>query len=181
MKFLKVLPWITTAVLSLVLFTQKPEIIKVEIPSKEGSFELPAAPEPIVIKEVDTVEIIKFKELPEPEKVKVYVEATKKRKYKEVFKDSVITITANAETTGTLDSLEISYKTEPEVIPIRQKTRSSLYAGASVRLNKYERPTIEPKLYLMNNETIMSVGYDLKQKNFTVGVAWKLNFRKNKK
>ena len=180
MKFWKVLPWITTIILAILLFSGGSETKYITIPSEEGTFKT-EKPIPVQVTELPVKEIETFSKLPEVQKTKVYAEAVKPRVYREVFRDSVQEITVEVHARGVVDSIKVDYKTAPKVIPIRQKTRASLFLGMEARLNQYERPTVEPKLHIINDDTMFSAGYDLRNKVFNVGVAWKLSFRKKNK
>lgn len=47
-----------------------------------------------------------------------YINAITKRSYSENFEDDIQTITVDADVTGTLDTLSVSYQTKPRTIPV---------------------------------------------------------------
>lgn len=68
------------------------------------------------------------------------LQATRKRKYKETFTDSVLDAEVVAHTTGTLDSLKFSYKTKPQEVRYNEinkyvSPKFIVLAGVDARTN----------------------------------------------
>lgn len=170
---IRLLPWISTLILAFLLYSRETRILEVEILSRSGSFEL-YQPKPVQTLEAPAKKIESFSSLPETKKVKVYAEAVQKRTYKEVLSDSVQTITVQAETLGILENLKIDYVTKPYTKRVEiPRKRASLYAGPEINLTP-TTPTLELKAYLATSKTLYSGGYDINNKSFAVGAAFKL-------
>lgn len=104
------------------------EIVKI-IPSKENTF-IKDSLIPVYIDTSQHYEKL-FKQLEKKYNKKTdsvtilreLLQATRKRKYKETFTDSVLDAEVVAHTTGTLDSLKFSYKTKPQEIRYNEITK----------------------------------------------------------
>lgn len=117
--------------------------------------------------------------------LKAYKDFTVKRKYTQVFDDSTQTITVFAETTGTLDALQASYKTKPRtvvldtVLSIPVPKYNEFYGGFSVGMPINEEPAfgvtpiLKADLYLKTKTNrIISLSLDTRQHVF-IGYAWR--------
>lgn len=116
--------------------------------------------------------------------LRAYKAFTVKRKYSQIFDDSTQTITVFAETTGTLDKLQASYKTKPRsividtILTIPIPKYNEFYGGFSVGVPIITNtginptPTFKADLYLKTkNNNIWSVSFDT-NKTLWVGHAW---------
>jgi len=121
------------SILCILLFIKscdEKEIIEIEVPVKVE------VPVPVVEKEYDTIYYPTPTGYPVENPVNIdlkdklnnaisiidslntYKDFAIKREYKEVFDDSIQTITVSAETTGTLDKLQTTYKTKPRNVTL---------------------------------------------------------------
>jgi hypothetical protein len=99
--------------------------------------------------------------------LKAYKDFVIKRKYTQVFDDSTQTITVFAETTGTLDALQASYKTKPRVISldtiikVEIPARSMFFYGGSIGLPVFDNntlnvtPVFKADLYLKTKKDLL--------------------------
>jgi len=168
-----------------------PVVLEIPIPSKENSFEVTKIEEvPYPVKNPINKELLKkYKQAKDSlEKYKLYKEAVTKRKYKEIFEDSVQKITVTAKTTGTLDNLKIQYKTKERiikvdtVIPVKIKVKKRaiityIEGGASTDLREGINNTPVVKLgidYRSKKNNVFGVSYDSQKRVWIkVGKVWK--------
>ncbi|SDT47397.1 hypothetical protein SAMN05192545_3932 [Maribacter dokdonensis] len=164
-RILKIFPWVVSFVLAGVLLME----------CRSGSRELVSEPftkfktvTPEPVKIIDSVKterkVEAFKALPKEEKVEAYSEAITRREYKESFSDKEIEIDVEGVTTGTLDSLTVSY---------RKKQRTHFYLGGEIESNGVRLST-ELKGFVVRPKTIYSFGYDFNNKAITAGIAFKI-------
>lgn len=121
------------------------EVVKI-IPSKENTF----VKDSLIPVYIDTSQHYEklFKQLEKKYNKKAdsvtilreLLQATRTRKYKETFTDSVLDAEVVAHTTGTLDSLKFSYKTKPQEIRYNEITkyvspRFRILGGVDARTN----------------------------------------------
>lgn len=95
-----------------------PVTIEVEVPVIEKVHDTIYYPEPVPyeVKEIDTTLVQQYKKANDSLKAELFKQSVKINTYKEVFDDSIQTITVDAKTIGILSSLSVSYKTKPRVI-----------------------------------------------------------------
>lgn len=159
MKIIKKYFWqLLVLILVILLFIQnsyknkKDESSIIITPPKTGEFNTPKpisikVPEYVYIDDTDTIKLEnplnkKLEEeyklaLKEKDSLKIklmYLEAIQTRKYHEKYEDKNILIDVFANTTGTLDSLGIKYKTKSDTIKVKQ-TVFKLLAGPSLEFN----------------------------------------------
>lgn len=165
--------------------------IEVPVPVKDSVFDPIEAPIPVLVKK-EVVQNPINKELLEELKTANSVidslttlkEFVVKRTYKEIFSDSLQDITVDAETTGTLDKLQVSYQTKPYTISLDTTVavpipvQAELYVGGSVLLPFEEtslKPSLKASIQLVNKKhnKVWSVQYDPINKTGEIG----LNFR----
>ena len=102
-------------------------------------------------------------------KKKVFIEATKQRKYIEKVDTKTATIKVISNVSGTLDNIEIQVTEKPK------KNRLNLYLGGftSIPTNLNQPPAIGVNLTLSTPKTLYTIGYDTNQ-TISVGVAIKI-------
>lgn len=188
------IPYIVIAGLVIYILMIKPEVKTVVVPSYSGSKEV-VKPVPVV--RYDTIEVegkerIKIVEVENPyneellrrynealdsiEKLNMFKEAITQRTYTEHLEDSIIKITVNSNTTGTLDYQKVSYKTKERTIQVNTgKIKPKLYLSGFGRseISAEGNAAFGVKADLVNENTIITAGYDSRT-NLTVGIGFKL-------
>ncbi len=112
--------------------------------------------------------------------LRAYKAFTVKRQYTQSFDDETQTITVFAETTGTLDKLQASYKTKPKtilldtVLTIKVPKYNKFFGGISVGVpvNNNIKPIFKADLYLKTkNNNLWNISFDT-QRIVWIGHAW---------
>lgn len=154
---------------------------KVEIPIKviEKQFDSIPYPVPVYVTETitDTSLVKEYEKANDSLKKELFNKAVKINNYEEKFEDTIQTITVKAQTTGTLNSLSVKYKTKPRTITLDttltvkvpdNKKSLSLYGEVGV-------PTTLPISldYSAKRTMALKVGIDFKtKKNWVYGVSY---------
>lgn len=164
-----------------------PVTVEVEVPVVEKEFDTIYEPQPIpyLVKEIDTALVEQYKKANDSLKEKLFEQAVEVKQYKEVFEDSIQTITVDAEVTGELNWLKTSYETKPRtikvdtVIPVKVPRTDRFfmpYAEAGLPTN-LEYPQVVLKAgadISLDGNLVFGASYD------TQGRAWgKVGYRFN--
>lgn len=165
-------PWLISVVLFGLLVMRNNETIVVKVPSRSGGFDW-VAPEPEKTGVPDKKTVEEFAEKDDPAKVEAYKKAITPRTYKKEFVDKVQTITATVKTVGTLEDLQIEYKTNPIEKEVKIKGRPHLYLGGGLSFPN-SVPTYEVRGNLTINKTLISIGYDFRNRTTTFGAAFRI-------
>lgn len=151
-----------------------PITIEVEVPVIEKVHDTIDNPVPVpyAVKEIDTILVAKYKKSNDSLRVELFKRAVEINTYKEVFDDSIQTITVYAKTVGILNSLSVSYKTKPRVI--RFDTILKIKVPKNDRsLSPYIEVGAPTKL---GGIVILKVGADFKnKKNWILGFGYDTN------
>ena len=112
------------------------------------------------------------------EKLNILLNAAKIRKYQEKFDNEDITLTIDAETTGTINWIKPSYiikERKIDVPVIDKKTVFALYAGGKISNNlNLNSPNIESNIGIQNKKgNILFIGYDT-QHNISLGYSFRI-------
>lgn len=151
---------------------EKPVTIEVEVPVEKKVFDTVYEPTPVPYKvtEVDTTLVEKYKKANDSLKKALFEEAVKVNEYKEVFEDSIQTITVGANVTGKLNSLSVDYETKPRkikvdtVIPFKTpstKNSFSLYVEGGV-----------PSRQGADTNFVLKGGIDFSNKKYVYGISY---------
>jgi len=168
------------ALLMLIVKQSNKEIIEVpvrfevEVPVVEVQHDTIYEPKPIpyLVKKVDTSLVEEYKKANDSLKQELFKNAVTVNKYKEVFEDSIQTITVDANVTGKLNSLAVGYKTKPKsivvdtVIPVKVPANDrslSLYVETGIPTSLVSNNSI-----LLNNTIILKAGLDYENKKGTI-------------
>lgn len=153
---------------------QVPIVITVPVPQLIGNFK-PIAPKPLPpinnIIEINNKLVEEYKKANDSLKKVLFENAVTIHRYTEKFEDTVQTIIVNAKTTGTLDSLNVSYKTKPFKIKI--DTIIQIKVPAPKRsLNIYGETGVIFKSPL-DNTPVLKGGIDIQnRKNWIYGASY---------
>lgn len=153
--------------------------VEVEVPVVEKVFDTIYQPIPVASK-ADEELLKKYEALKdENEKIKLVENLARARTYREVFDDSIQTITVESSVTGKLTSQSVSYKTKPreistvvkETVPVEMpKSKMHLLGGIETGVpTDMTNPgaVIKGTMFLESKKgTIFSLGYD------TEGRVW---------
>jgi len=110
--------------------------------------------------------------------LKIYKDFAVKRKYSEVFDDSIQIIIVNAETTGTLDKLQATYKTKPRSIPIDIEVpveinvpfKSKLFLGTELAMPLQKYDQINQTVIRNNLRVGVKAGLDTRNFIYSIGI-----------
>lgn len=141
--------------------------IKIPVPGKDTIFVPIKEPKPLpdTLKIKNPINIKLKKELDSARSLIDSLEAYKafavKREYKEIFEDSTQKITVNAETTGTLDLVNVGYEIFPDTInykdtlKIKVPSHNKFYFGGEIVVpsnNSNMSHSFAPKLGMLNKK-----------------------------
>ena len=147
-----------------------PVRVEVEVPVVVKEFDTIYEPVPVpyTVVELDTTLVEEYKKANDSLKQEIFNSAVTVREYKEIFEDSIQTITVGANVTGTLNSLSVGYETKPRtividtVIPVKVPTKPfTIYGEVGVPTN------------LLYPQVVFKAGADYKiNKTFVVGGSY---------
>ena len=150
---------------------------EIPIPQIIGNFET-IAPKPLPpinnIIEVNNYLVEKYKKANDSLKSEMYKKAVTINRYNEKFEDTFQTIWVRAKTTGTLDSLGVSYETKADTIVID----TTIKAQVPVKKRSIT-PYVEIGVpTLLNDNLVNKAGLDYKtKKNWTIGGSYDTDSR----
>jgi len=121
------------------MVVEVPVKIEVPVPIVEKQFDTIYEPYPVYVKP-DTVKVVEYRNSDIQTKDSLYVVATAKRKYTNVYEDEYLVATVNSETSGFLNKETFGYKTKPRsiavdtVVPVTIDVpyRSRIFIGGEV-------------------------------------------------
>lgn len=165
-------PYLISFALLIMLLFRSNETVVVRVPSNSGSFNV-IGPMPQSVEDPKEESVKAFEALPETKKTEAYKEAVSIRTYEKKFTDKVQTITATVKTVGTLEELNIDYKTHPVKKEVNVNKRASLFLGGGLSFPN-GAPVYEVRAHLDLNKVLISVGYDPQNRAPSFGAAFKL-------
>lgn len=147
--------------------------VEVEVPVVEVQHDTIYKPNPIPypVKEVDTTLLEEYKKANDSLKQKLFESAVTVNEYKEVFEDSIQTITVDANVTGKLNSIAVGYKTKPRTIVVDTSLTVEVPEN-SRSLSPYIETGIPTQIEL-NPNIVFKGGIDYTtKKNWTYGLSY---------
>ena len=148
---------------------QVPINVEVPVPVVEHVFDTIIKPVPVYneVTVVDTSLVESYRRANDSLRQKLFEEAVTIRDYREIFEDSIQTITVDANVTGTLNKLNASYKTKPRTVTLD----TTVTAKVPIKKNSVTL-YVEAGLPSTLEEAVFKYGADFKMKNnFVIGAS----------
>lgn len=169
------------AVVTFVLKQYSKEVIKVpfevevEVPVVKHTFDTVYYPKPVPykVKEIDTTLLEEYKKANDSLQEELFKSTVERKEYKEVFDDSIQTITVGADVTGKLNNLSVAYEQKPRKVKL--DTTINVKIPKRIGLIFYIEAGM-PKIINELNRPVLKVGGDLiTKKNIVIGLSYDTN------